>query len=149
MPWTKITSSGVTDVPGPTIPGQNSLHLLPVLQREDGSFAGTAYSGTFQWTTHMVVFSAGGNALWSVPNESPLMALAGSRIVSESGGFYLPGAASSAQLALPRYSWKNRHQPDFRKRRNLGHDYRYRIRGHPRRRDRHARQPEWPGHQLE
>ena len=56
-------SSGVTDVPGPTIPGQNNLSVEPVLQLDDGSFAGITYTGTSQRTTHMVVFSAGGNVL--------------------------------------------------------------------------------------
>ena len=78
---------------------------------DDESFAGITYTGTSQRTTHMVVFSAGGNVLWSVPNETPDLAT-NDGIVAKSGNVFSQNGAAVGQNVGFTQSWRGRHLYD-------------------------------------
>jgi hypothetical protein len=64
--------------------------MIPVLQRQDGTFVGTAWIGEyydewFQMTKSMAAFDAGGNVLWSVANEQPMIATEDGGVIGRSG----------------------------------------------------------------
>ncbi len=90
----------VTVTGGSTNMTQLSQDLTPVLQAQDGSFVGADDMG------NMVGFDAGGNILWSVPNEWPAIATADGGVIGESGTMYdANGMATGAVGPLPTYSW--------------------------------------------
>src|SRR5579863_8229208 len=61
-----------------------------MLQREDGSFVGTAEitpdGSNPQY--NMVAFNSSGNVLWTVANETPQIATAGGGVIGKSGNTY-------------------------------------------------------------
>ena len=53
----------------------------------------------------MVVFSAGGDVLWSVPNEEPMVALKDGGVLAKSGVVYRPNGNATGQMNPVTYSW--------------------------------------------
>lgn len=101
-----VSSAGTVSVsPGPRLAGQEQIPVIPVLQREDGTFVGTAWIGGYydswnQMTKSMVAFDAGGNILWSVPNEQPEIATADGGVISKSGMAYNQSGSAGGQSIL-------------------------------------------------
>ncbi len=90
---TKVSSTGVSDAIGPDIPGRADYSVVPLIQREDGTFVGTIFAGPhqsdlFDWVPHMVAFDANGTVLWDVPNEQPMIATEGNGVIGWKGTVY-------------------------------------------------------------
>lgn len=94
MAMTNGTSVSV--VSGPTVPGDLGSGIIPILQREDGSFVGTFTDVNLQ--TDMVAFDAGGNVLWTVANETPQITTAGGGVLGRSGTTYDPNGNATGQV---------------------------------------------------
>jgi hypothetical protein len=104
-----VTGTSVTLMNGPEIPGQYAA-VVPALQREDGSFVGTAWVGE-EDVPYMVAFDQTGAVLWSVPNEEPKIATADGGVIGLSGITYDQNGSATGQVgALPTYSWKGAYQ---------------------------------------
>ncbi|HEX5431886.1 MAG TPA: IPT/TIG domain-containing protein [Bryobacteraceae bacterium] len=108
---TKISSAGVSNMNAPILPGQEEVPISPVLQREDGSFVGTALIGEnglpfYDLTPYMFAFDANGQVLWSVANEQPQTATADNGLISQSGVTYdQSGNATGKATNPPVQSW--------------------------------------------
>jgi hypothetical protein len=100
-----VTGTSVTLMNSPTVPGQNGDPVVPALQREDGSFVGTASVGD-ESVPYMVAFDQTGAVLWSVPNEEPKIATADGGVIGKSGIAYDQNGSATGQMgSLPTYSW--------------------------------------------
>ena len=67
--------------------------MVPLIQREDGTFVGTIFAGPhqsdlFDWVPHMVAFDVNGTVLWDVPNEQPMIATEGNGVIGWKGIIY-------------------------------------------------------------
>ncbi|PYT87373.1 MAG: hypothetical protein DMG36_25440 [Acidobacteria bacterium] len=83
--------------------------VLPVLQLQDGSYVGQAFS--FFGTESMVAFDASGNVNWTVPGYTVNMATADGSIVAQSTSgqfvsFDQNGTATDQIASFPIVSWK-------------------------------------------
>jgi hypothetical protein len=98
-----LTSSTMINIPGEASP------ILPVLQLQDGTFAGTVGLGPQpgQVTqTNMIGFDSAGNVTWSVPNDSPQIATNGGGMIGTSGATYdNDGNVTGLVASLPVQSW--------------------------------------------
>ncbi len=92
----------VTVTGGSTNRTQLSQDLTPVLQAQDGTFVGTYYGENGQ---NMAAFDAGGNILWSVPNEWPAIATADGGVIGESGTTYDANGMATGSMNLATPSW--------------------------------------------
>jgi hypothetical protein len=91
------TGTNVSVVNTPLFPNQNTFSpYIPVLQAEDGSFIGTVVDN--QSSQFMVGFGASGNLLWSVPSETPRIALHGGGVVGTSGTTYDSSGNMTGQI---------------------------------------------------
>ncbi len=99
------TGTSISVVSAQTIGGQQGP-LRPVLQAQDGSFVGTAWSN--QGTGYMVAFEANGNIRWSVPNEEPDIATYGGGVMGRSGTLVDRNGRSIGQVSTPIQSWIGR-----------------------------------------
>jgi len=91
------------------VPEQTSS-VQPVLQRADGSYVGTVSStvGNF-----MVGFAPTGSTLFTVPNETPQIAMDGGGVIGASGTTYDQDGNVTGQLAsLPTQSWRGNSYTD-------------------------------------
>ncbi|MBZ5556722.1 MAG: IPT/TIG domain-containing protein [Acidobacteriia bacterium] len=80
--------------------------VQPVLQLEDGSFAGTASTDSGQM---LMVFDTVGRIKWTLPAYYPVMVTPGGLIASGGAGTYAfdDSGASTGQVAeVPTYSWR-------------------------------------------
>jgi hypothetical protein len=85
MAITNGTSVNVMSAPviGGQSPGPDAI--VPVLQGQDGSFVGTAFTGDYQNgfnTPNIVSFDATGNVRWSVPGYTPQIATAEGGVIA-------------------------------------------------------------------
>ncbi len=105
------TGTSVSILNGPILPGQDvqngTTPVIPVLQAQDGSFVGSVtFVNDGVGQTNMVAFDQGGNVLWMVPNEQPLIATADGGVIGRSGIMYDENGNVTGQIAhLPTYSW--------------------------------------------
>jgi hypothetical protein len=105
MAVTNGTSVTLVNQPQLPLPTDCLPFVTPVLQAQDGSFVGTAY--TCSGPNVMVAFDVGGNTRWIVPNEQPAIAVADGNIIGQSGTTYdANGNAFGSVGPLPTYSWK-------------------------------------------
>ena len=102
---TAVTSGTALSVvsTSPVISGQSGPPEL-MLQLQDGSFAGKVTMDDF--SSRMVGVSNSGSLLWSVPDETPLLATADGGLVSESGTTYDQYGAPTGQIAPVITSWR-------------------------------------------
>ena len=105
---TKVSSTGVSDAIGPDIPGRADYSVIPLIQRQDGTFVGTIFAGPhqsdlFDWVPHMVAFDANGTVLWDVPNEQPMIATADSGVIGWRGTIYDQNGIPTGVSALKDY----------------------------------------------
>ena len=99
MAVTTGTSASVVSAP---VIGNNSA-AAPVLQAQDGSFVGTAWTNG---AANMVGFDASGNIRYVVPNEQPQIATADGGVIGQSGITYdANGNATEMIPNMPTYSW--------------------------------------------
>ena len=88
--------------------------LTPVLQRADGSFVGLAsipgVSGNSG--SSMAAFTSAGNILWSVPNDSPVMASADGGVVGLSGNTYDQNGNADGYASGATQSWSGNSYTD-------------------------------------
>jgi hypothetical protein len=111
------TGTSVNVVSGPSVPGQQTSHpddgtatglnpVVPVLQREDGSFIGSVLFQTNPQQTNMVAFDSNGNVLWVVPNETPQIATADGGVIGQSGTVYDQNGNVTGQTNNAIQSWR-------------------------------------------
>jgi hypothetical protein len=110
------TGASVNVLSGPSVPGQQTSHaddgsatglnpVVPILQREDGSFIGSVLFQTNPQQINMVAFDASGNVLWSVPNEQPQIATADGGVIGQSGITYDANGNATGQVNPVTQSW--------------------------------------------
>jgi hypothetical protein len=104
------SGGGVTIHDGPRLPGQDQIPMIPVLQRQDGTFVGAAWMGGWcdvwsQMTKSMAIFDASGSVLGSVSNEEPMIATADNEVIGKSGATYDQNGSSTGQNPLYTQSW--------------------------------------------
>lgn len=89
--------------------GHTSDPVEPVLQLQDGSFAGTVPSGS---EDILLVFDTAGDIKWTLPGHNPVMATTGGGLVAATAtsayAFEASGAATEQISRVPAYSWDNR-----------------------------------------
>jgi hypothetical protein len=90
------TGASVSTANAPQLP--NGGQIAPVLQAQDGSFAGTSGDD-------MVAFDAAGNVRWIVPNETPQIATADGGVIGQSGITYDQNGNATGQISSPTESW--------------------------------------------
>ncbi len=99
------TGTSVSIVNGPILPGQpdqgGTISVIPILQAQDGSFVGSAWNLNYNQQYSMVAFDQGGNVLWMVPNEQPLIATADGGVIGQSGIIYDQNGAATGQAENP------------------------------------------------
>ena len=99
-----VVNSSYPDVP----PGWEGYGWSPVLQLQDGAFAGTIYSGS---DLRMVVYDSNNNLRWSVPNDTPKIATADGGVVAQSGIIYDQNGNATGQSPPYIQSWiRNQYQ---------------------------------------
>ena len=126
------TGASFSLVSAPQVPGQAGA-VDPVLQAQDGSFVGTAWTGYYGDVPNLVAFDANGNVRWSVPGYGPKIASADGSVIGQAYDpdtydftgpavtFDQNGSATGQLGNLPTYSWKGAYQlgstdavvPDF------------------------------------
>lgn len=101
------TTSGTSIVSNAQVPAmvpEQVSAVQPILQRADGSYIGTVFSGE---GTFMVAFTAAGSTLWTALNDTPQIATAGGGVIGASGTTYDDNGNVTGQIGtLPTYSWK-------------------------------------------
>ena len=97
------TGTSLSDIGGPAVPGQFSA-VVPGLQVQDGSFAGSVAVGTGQ-QINMIAFDASGNLRWSVPNEQPQIATQDGGVIGKSGITYDQNGSSTGRVNMATQSW--------------------------------------------
>ena len=99
-------------------PGQ-AEPVVPILQREDGTFVGTVGIGPAPdnvTQTNMVAFNLSGYPIFSLPNFYPEMAVSGGDVIAQSNDglttsmFDTNGNATAELPNFPTYSWKGAYQ---------------------------------------
>jgi hypothetical protein len=92
-----IASGGGVSLATLNLPGQNAP-IQPVLQRADGSYVGTAYVNEGN-ELMMMAFTASGQQLWSVPNDTPQIATSDDGVIGASGTTYDQNGSIDGQEA--------------------------------------------------
>jgi hypothetical protein len=109
------TGTSVSLISAPEVPGQGD-HVVPVLQAQDGSFVGTAWTGEFGEVPYMLAFDATGSVRWMLPGYGPKIATADGGVIAQAydpATYDFTGAALTfdqsgsvtGQMDLPTYSW--------------------------------------------
>ena len=91
-----VAADVVWDVPGLDAVNYWQSAVLPVLQLQDGSYVGQAYTDI---GLQMLNFDQSGHIKWSVPGDGPSMALADGTIVGTSGATYDQNGGVTGQAA--------------------------------------------------
>jgi hypothetical protein len=101
----RISDGNATLVSTPSV-GGNSGGVSPstVLQAQDGSLVGAVEDFDTR-TTYMIAFDQGGNVLWAVPDERPLMATDDGGVIGQSGITYDQSGGATGKINLTAYSW--------------------------------------------
>lgn len=76
------TGASVSFVGAPEVPGQQGP-VEPVLQAQDGSFVGTAWTGDNGDVPYMVAFDATGGVRWAVEGYGPKIATADGGVIAQ------------------------------------------------------------------
>lgn len=97
------TGTSVSVINASVAPGQ-LYAAIPVVQAQDGSFVGVAYTGS---ESSMVDFDASGNAHWSVPGDQPQIATAGGGVIGQSGITCPSGNGTAARPWYFKLVWQN------------------------------------------
>ena len=82
--------------------------IYPVLQTQDGSYAGYVGIGPSPGLAtqyNMVAFNQSGSVIWSVPNDYPQIATADGGVVGSSGITYDNQGRATGQTVSPTQSW--------------------------------------------
>jgi hypothetical protein len=74
--------TSVSIISAPQVPDQSGA-VVPVLQAQDGSFVGTAWTGEYGDVPYLVAFDATGNVRWSVPGYGPKIATADGGVIAQ------------------------------------------------------------------
>ena len=89
-----LNGTGVSVVNGPEVVPRHAVS--PMLQAQDGSFVGTTSDDN--GSEYMVGFDATGGVLWTVPNETPVMATADGGVIGQSGIVYDQNGGATGQI---------------------------------------------------
>jgi hypothetical protein len=84
--------------------------MIPVLQRQDGTFVGAAWIGGWcdvwqDMSKSMAIFDASGDVLGSVSHEEPQTATADGGVIGKSGIIYNENGSATGQSSLYTQSW--------------------------------------------